>query len=267
MNTILFVTGDVGAGKSTFIEKNFAGRDGYFVFDLEKICMNLFGTVEAFEDDRLACIYNQATNLAMDALMDGMILVVEYCLTDAYDDDFVSLVKYAKQNGSRIELVQMTTDQAKIAQRLGHSSARLEMKSSRHIRNHLIEILNGIVECLGINNEMETVLQLAWEGGSVSLCKFMEDSVEHYFYVSNEITLFDFLEEGGSENFPGIDQVYKFDSFDKALKDLDSNFDIYSLYPVKIHEDYLKQFKSYYLKHLKIGNHPFDKPVWQKFLN
>lgn len=104
-------------------------------------------------------------------------------------------------------MVQLTGDQAKIVERLGHPFARMGKKFSLHFREYLIEIINGIVECLGINQEMETNCKLVWEGSSISLFKALEDKDVSFFCISDNIRFFDFLEKGESEEFLGVDHV------------------------------------------------------------
>jgi predicted ABC-type ATPase len=265
MNTILFVTGPAGVGKSAFIAKHFAKKEGYFVLDLCRISQKLFGTMAAFEDDRLADIYNQATEEAMDALMEDKTLVVEYGLS-GYDDDFVALVKVAKSNGFRIEINQITADKDLVSARFLDRRGAEDFVPFDRVREDLLEILTGIIECMAYNHDWERVCHLSGPGVSVDFFKAEQDGRTMYFFVTEEKKYFVF--DGGREDMElaGVDVVQMYRSFPEALEALQDKIPLAGLYPSHIEDGYLKAVKDAYQKYLAVST---DIPAkdWEIFLN
>lgn len=249
MNTILFVTGPAGVGKSTFIANHFAKKKGFFVLDLCRISQKLFGTTAAFGDDRLADIYNHATEDAMDALMEDKTLVVEYGLS-GYDDDFVALVRAAKSQGFRVELNQITADRDLVKERLLNRRGDKDWLPFDRIREDLLEILMGIIECIGSNHDWERVCHLSGPGVSVDFFKSDQDGSTLYFFVAEETKYFVFDSGRQDLELAGVDVVHMYRSFPEALQAMQEKIPLAGLYPSHIKDGYLKAIKNAYQKHL-----------------
>jgi predicted ABC-type ATPase len=265
MNTILFVTGTQGVGKTTFIANHFAKREGYFVLDLCRISQKLFGTTAAFGDDRLADIYNQATEEAMDALMEDKVLVVEYGLA-GYDDDFLALVKAAKSNGFRVEINQITADKDLASVRFLDRRGAEDFLPFDRIREDLLEILTGIIECMAFNHDWERVCHLSGPGVSVDFFKTEQEGRTMYFFVTEEKKYFVFDQRREDAEFDDVELVQKYGSFSEALGALQEKIPLAGLYPSQIKDGYLKAVKEAYLKYLSSATAVFAKD-WEIFLN
>lgn len=249
MNTILFVTGPVGVGKTTFIAKYFANREGYFVLDLCRISQDLFGTVAAFGDDRLADIYNQATEEAMDALMEDKVLVVEYSLS-GYDDEFVALVKAAKSNGFRVEIDQITADKDLASARMMDRRGAEDFLPFDRFKEDLLEILSGIIECMAFNHDWERVCHLSGPDVSVDFFKTEQGGRSTYFFVTEEKKYFVFDQRRDDAELDNVEIVHRYGSFREALAALQEKVPLVGLYPSHIKDGYLKAVKEAYQKHL-----------------
>lgn len=265
MNKILFVTGPKGVGKTTFIAKHFAKKDEYFVLDLCRISQDLFGTMAAFGDDRLADIYNQATEEAMDALMEDKVLVVEYGLS-GYDDDFVALVKAAKSNGFRVEIDQITAEKDLVSARMMDRRGAEDFLPFDRFKEDLLEILSGIIECMAFNHDWERICHLSGPGVSVDFFKADQDGRTMYFFVTEEKKYFVF--DGAREDLElaGVDVVQMYRSFPEALESLQEKIPLAGLYPSQIKDGYLKTVKDAYQKYLSTSP-VISAKDWEIFLN
>lgn len=265
MNTILFVTGPVGVGKTTFIAKHFDKREGYFVLDLCRISQDLFGTMAAFGDDRLADIYNQATEEAMDALMEDKVLVVEYSLS-GYDDEFVALVKAAKSNGFRVEIDQITADKDLASARFLDRRGAEDFLSFDRFRDDLLEILTGIIECMAYNHDWERVCHLSGQGVSVDFFKAEQEGRSTYFFVTEEKKYFVFDQRRDDAELDNVEIVHRYGSFPEALAALQEKIPLVGLYPSHIKDGYLKAVKDAYQKYLS-ASPVIPAKDWEIFLN
>jgi hypothetical protein len=265
MNTVLFVTGQEGVGKTTFISKHFGERERYFVLDLCEISDRLFGTMAAFWDDRLAKIYNQATEEAMDALMEDKILVVEFGLS-GYDDEFVALVRAAKFNGFRVEINQITADGAFASGGFRRSGNAPNHLTFACVREHLLEILSGIVECMGYHQDWVRVCHFAGQGFTVDFFREEDEGGAKYFFLTNQTKYFLFDGSREEAEYAGVEVVHRYPTFADALKALQQLVPLAGLYPSHIQDGYLKTVKDAYQKFL-FPNLEENGMDWVLFLN
>lgn len=267
MNKIIFVTGAPGTGKSTFIEKNYREKKTYYVFDLAKISLKLFGDFGALEDDRIIDIYNKACGSGMEALMDNKVLVVEYCLGTDYDDDFISLIKEAKFMGIRTEIIQLTVDANGAWARTERARQDKSYYPSYKLREDNLEILSEILDSFSLSQTLDVICEIGGEGGSIKFYRIENNGKERFFFLTNESALFEFEPELECDKISDIDYLNEYDGIEEAMAGLMEKYPIFELYPLSMHKEYAEVFKKAYLKHLKTHERGHNTEYWEKFLN
>ncbi|ERM80784.1 hypothetical protein P872_21000 [Rhodonellum psychrophilum GCM71 = DSM 17998] len=267
MDKIIFVTGAPGTGKSTFIAKNYQDKKTYYVFDLAKISLKLFGDFGALEDDRIIDVYNKASGSGMGALMDHKVLVVEYCLWANFDDDFISLIKEAKFIGIKTEVIQLTVDANEAWARTEIAAQDKGYYPSYKLREDNLEILTEILDSYALSQTLEVICEVGGEGGSVKFYRVKNNGKERFFFLTDESALFEFAPEFACDKIPGVDYLDEYDGFEEAMAGFMEKYPIFELYPLAVHKEYGEVFKEAYLKHSKINERGCNAAYWERFLN
>jgi len=261
---IIFITGLPGSGKSSYIQQHFSCREEYYVFDLSLQGKRLFGSPMALEDEnKIADVYNKTSEEALFALMDGKHLVIEFGKGNTYHDEFERIKKMAKGIGLRIEEIYF--DRV-------YSIPDLSENTDHYYSSFLyayesLEVLEGVLESYGINQDLDCILELVTENGflkMLSMCNDQGDTV--YFYVTEKTDAFDF----GDDEFDkpeGVEYRQIFDSFEEAVASMMNTTSVLKISPVRIVPEYVEEFQKIYDNHLSKHKKPNSPLIFYAPLN
>lgn len=264
MNKLIFITGLPGTGKTSYIQQHYANRKGYYIFDLAEQGKKMFGNPLALEDeDKIADIYNQTSEEALMALMDGHHLVVEFGKDEGYHDDFENLCSLGKKMGLSVECLHLTE-----AFSMQESRRSTDHYSSFLYAYETLEVLEGVLESYEINKTFETIMEITTEDGFITLFSMQQENGETiYFYTRDDNEVFDFEPEFDFQKDEGIKYKRVFKSFDSALHDLIGRYNILNFIPIKVHPRYQANFDECYHQHLKEGTAFVSPHAWKGFRN
>lgn len=154
MVKIIYVAGEAGSGKSTFISDKYQGEE-FFVLDMGKESKMAFDASEEDEATDILCnIYNQSTEDLMDAYFDEKTIVIEVCVGTAHDDSFVELVNQSKNEGVNSKLVMLDCEDEERMKRLRKAVANENYFSSAISTEHVLEVMGEFLKGIGFNKEM-----------------------------------------------------------------------------------------------------------------
>ncbi|WP_194777073.1 DEAD/DEAH box helicase family protein [Pararhodonellum marinum] len=266
MSKIIFVTGAVGSGKSTYIRNHYQDQDGYFIFDMVQESIRLFCRPDALtEGDHVLDIYNSLSERGMFALLDGLQLVVEYCIS-GYDEGLMAILAQAKSAGLRTEWIHLDTELEIAKKRI--EKAGKSYCSSENVQDETLEILEGVIETYLFNIDFEEICEVGTGSGCIKFFRKGCDGKNVYFFLSNETTLFDFEPKFEYEKFEGANYVEEFEDFQQALNSLLAKHDIFCLIPLKVNQNYKAKLKQTFKDYLKGGNSNAERSSkWLALLN
>ncbi|MCS5490546.1 hypothetical protein [Algoriphagus limi] len=262
---ITFIIGPSGVGKSSYIEREYAGKKEVCIFNISRKARELFGTYEAMDDgDKELQAINESCSEAFMALMDGNEVVVEY-YTDGYDEGLFSLCNKAKSLGIRTEVITITTD-ADVAWERVQKAGRDYFPSSR-IKEDTEMVLMGVLEDVEFNLDFERICEIGAEGGTINFYRFKKGNQDRFFFTTDESGYFDFEPDYDFEKMFGVNYIEEFDDFKEAFSALLEKYPIFRLYPLGINEKYKREFKEAYQDFLKQEGTIEEDPTWDHHLN
>jgi predicted kinase len=262
---IIFVIGPQGSGKPSYVQKNYPLSDQVSVFDLSLTSLELFGDYQALEDDEQSSeVYNQSSEKAFFALMDGKDLVVEYP-TDGFDEEMFSIINQAKKAGLRTEVIALTVDPEVAWERV--QKADSSYYSSGQIKEETIEVLGSVIEDYVFNQDFEKICEIGSEGGSISFFRCQKEGKDVFFFSTEDNSLFEFAPDYAFEKMEGVAYLEEFDNFKDAFEALLEKYPIFRLYPLEVSPNYRSEFKEAYHSFLETEKKENTDENWITFLN
>lgn len=153
MRKIIFVAGEEGVGKSTFISRTYQ-KDEFHIVDLTKECKSALKSSQNIDEDLLMNTYNDVMGDMLDAFFEEKSLILEICVGTPNDSQFTKLVEGSKLAGITTELVMLTCDDSKREERLQGVRLEEEYFSSKLSTEHVLEIFEEFVKSIELSNEM-----------------------------------------------------------------------------------------------------------------
>jgi len=262
---IIFVTGAPGTGKSHYIQNHYRDTQRSYILDMALQSKKLYGNMDAISDgSKIAAIYNTLSEEALFALFDGLDLIVEYCVT-GYDGDLITLVKEARTIGIHTELIAISLDSEIAQHRI--QTASPDYYPSLEIKDATIEILQGVLESYGMNQDFEEICEIESDESVISFFKAVREGKECFFYNTDPKAYFDFEPEFEFEKIEGVNYLKEFDNFNEAFDSLLETNSIFDLHPLKVNIIYENKLKEYFLKQYQEGKSLTADSNLGKFLN
>lgn len=154
MVKIIYVAGEAGSGKSTFILNKYQGEE-FFILDMAKESKMALDAPEENEATDILCdIFNQSTEGLMDAYFDEKTIVIEVCVGTENDDSFIELVNQSKTEGVYSELVMLDCEDEERMKRLRKAEANENYFSSAISTEHILEVMGEFLKSIGYNKKM-----------------------------------------------------------------------------------------------------------------
>lgn len=262
---IIFVIGPSGVGKSSFIEREYAGKEAFCIFNIAKKAKKLFGSYHALEDENqeLEAI-NESSQDAFFALMEDKDLVVEY-LADGFDDGLFALCKKAKSLGIRTEIITLTADADTAWERV--QKAGPDYFPSAKLKEDTEMVLMGVLEDIEFNLDFERICEVVGEGGSINFYRFKKEGEDRFFFTTNEEGFFDFKPEFAFEEIEGVNYLEEFEDFSSAFQSLLKKYQLFRLFPLEVHPEYKNEFQRAYQHFLEMGGEKENQSQWNIILN
>jgi|GEM_PF-3068515 len=156
MRKVIFVTGGKGAGKSTYIARNYEGKESYHIFDLALLNKRLFGDYDSFlsDVDRQLTVWNETTGDCLDAFIDGSDLVLELSLEVGFDEEIIRIVSTCKEYGVPTEWVQLTCEPNESKRRVEKALKFGNYFSSVNYLEDTLIVFSEILESIRLTNEL-----------------------------------------------------------------------------------------------------------------
>ncbi|GAB2491795.1 P-loop nucleotide/nucleoside kinase family protein [Algoriphagus taiwanensis] len=262
---VTFVIGPSGVGKSSLIEREYAGRREVFIFNIARKAKELFGSYQAMEDgDMELQAINASCSEAFMALMEGKEVVVEY-YTDGFDDGLFAMTKKAKSLGVRIEVIALTCDVDEAWNRV--QKAGSAYFPSARIKEDTEFIFMGILEDVEFNLDFDRICEIGGEGGTISFFRFKKGSQDRFFFTTDENGYFDFEPDYEFEKKEGVNYIEEFDNFKEAFTALLDKYPIFGLVPLEVHSRYKSEFRSAYQHYLRGKQALQANQKWNFYLN
>ncbi len=153
MGKVIYVVGENGAGKSTFISDNYRGDDFFIVeFPIE-----FLEELKATGDvgiDLLADTYNQLTGDMLDAFFEGKSVIIEVCAGSSSDQSFNNLIERSTTIGIDTSLVMIACEEDKREVRLLGAEKEPGYFSSLLLFPYVLELYEGFLESIELSKIM-----------------------------------------------------------------------------------------------------------------
>lgn len=262
---ITFVIGPGGVGKSSFIEREYAGKEQVCIFNIARKARELFGSYEAMDEgDREIQAINASCNEAFLALMDGEEVVVEY-YSDGYDDGLFALFKKAKSLGIRTELITLTCDAAVAWERV--QKAGEDYYPSAKVKEDTEMVFMGVLEDVEFNLDFDQICEIGAGRNTVHFFRFKKENQDRFFFTTDETGYFDFEPAYSFEKKEGVEYIEEFSNFAEAFAALLRRYPIFNLVPLQVHDRYKAEFQVAYQQFLN-GQQSFAAHEnWTHLLN
>ncbi|MEB2780204.1 ATP-binding protein [Algoriphagus sp. C2-6-M1] len=153
MGKVIYVVGENGAGKSTFIAKNYRSDDFFIVEFPAEFLEELKGTGDV-EIDLLIGTYNQLNGDMLEAFFEGKSVVIEVCADSAGEEPFTNLIERSTKIGIHTSLVMIACDADKREVRLIGAENEPGYFSSSLLFPYVLEIYEGFVESIELSKNM-----------------------------------------------------------------------------------------------------------------
>lgn len=156
MGKCIYVIGEAGAGKSTFIANNYMSDD-FFRIEFPRAFLDELKSTGEVEMELLLETYNQLVGDLLDAFFDNKTLVVEFCAGTENDEEYRKLIERSSSAGIHTSLVMLTCDDDKREERLLGAVDESSYVSSLLLQPHVLEIYEGVVESIEMSKNMGLV--------------------------------------------------------------------------------------------------------------
>ncbi len=262
---VIFVIGATGVGKSTYIEREFAGKEQICIFNIARKAKELYGSFEAMQngDCELNAI-NKSCNDVFFALMEGKDVVVEYH-TDGFDDELFALIKKARSLRIATEIIALTADVEVALDRV--SRAGSDYFPSAKIKEDTELVFMGVLEDVEFNLGFERICEIGAEGGSINFYRFKKEGRERFFFVTDETGFFDFEPSYEIDKKEGVNYLEEFSDFDSAFEKLLEKYPIFRLFPVEINPKFKGKFRAAFQYFLSLEPSNETNSFWNESLN
>lgn len=262
---ITFIIGPSGVGKSSFIEREYAGKERVCIFNIARKAKELFGNYEAMKDSaRELQIINESCREAFFTLMDGEEVVVEY-YSNGFDDGLFAMCKKANSIGIRTELITLTCDADVAWERV--QKAGPDYFSSAKIKEDTEMLFLGVLEDVEFNMDFDRICEVGAEGGTISFFRFRKGNEDRFFFNTDESDTFDFEPKNELDKIKGVNYVREYGTFSDAFAALLDTYPIFSLVPLKVHAGYQSEFRKAYQKFLNGEQAFLSNHDWNQHLN
>ena len=156
MGGCIYVLGEKGAGKSTFISDNYQG-DKFYKLEFPRSFLKQMKSKGEVETNLLIKTYNKVLRGMTEAFYENKTLVVEFCAGSENDQEIVKLIERSSQVGIRTSLVMITCDEDARLTRAKLAETESGYFSSSLLQPHVIEIYQGFVESVEMSKSMGLV--------------------------------------------------------------------------------------------------------------
>lgn len=154
MVKIIYVAGERGAGKSTFITDNYQGEE-FFILNMGKESKMAEDTSEKDEAIDILCeIFNRSMDGLMEAYFDEKTIVIEICVGTENDESFIELVNQGKIGGATSELVMLDCDYDERMARITKTETNEDYFSSAISTENVLEVTSEFFNSIGVNKKL-----------------------------------------------------------------------------------------------------------------
>ena len=218
MAELIFIAGETGVGKTTFIRQKYHERDRYFYFNFQRYTFHFALQKDYLEG--LAAAFNQLHKEAMEAFMDGRSIVVELpCAT--MEQDILELFQQAKNGGIQTEWILLTLPEEERTRRMESAQHDQAYASSSDYAEEQLEILQELVTCMRMQRELVELAVLDDKKNRLTLMvKIAPDGSPLFFFFVAEGQIFlldvDISEE--MAEFDGVAPIITYKNADAMVK-------------------------------------------------
>jgi hypothetical protein len=262
---ITFVIGPGGVGKSSFIEREYAGKKEVCIFNISRKAKELFGSYEAMDDgNRELQAINESCSEAFMALMEEEEVVVEY-YSDGFDDGLFALINKAKSLGIRTNLITLTCDADVAWERVQKAGA--DYFPSAKMKEDTELVFMGVLEDVEFNLDFDRICEIGVEEGTISFFRFKKGNQDRFFFTTDETGYFDFEPAYEFEKREGVNYIREFDGFKEAFVALLEKYPIFVLVPLEVHPRYKSEFRTAFQNFLSGKQALKPNENWHQYLN
>lgn len=262
MNSIIFVSGIPGAGKSTFIWKRYFDRDKYYILDMAAESMRRFGDLEPLKDEdygeKRLSIINKMVDKGIFALFDGKDLVVEYNIIGEEQDEFLDLLQKANQLGFRTELISLAVELEEAERR--KKLAGEAYFFSEELVSDMWMVLENILENYHLNIQLEEIASFKWQTVKVQLFKKQAGEECVYFFLEEGEHYLGFKSIEDYQNEELGDHMLLYPNCGDALHAMMSRYGFENFFLLSMSEEFKPVLEQYLSKQKDIS-------LWKLFLN
>ena len=151
MSKVIFVAGEKGAGKSTFILRNYQSESHYVLADFKGFKEGVEKKVDE-EDEFWIEVYNDSLGEMFDAYFDDKDIVIEVCLGTGYDDEFLNIIH--SSDGLDVSLNMLECSKENREERIVQAEKEGKYYSSEFLVPHLMEVYKGFLESIQMSKGM-----------------------------------------------------------------------------------------------------------------
>jgi broad-specificity NMP kinase len=152
MAALIFIAGDTGVGKTTYIRQKYHDTTRYFYLNFQRYTYHF--ALHKDYNDGLAAAFNQLHQEAMEAFIANRSIIIEMA-SASMDQETLELVYRAKKGGIPTEWIVLTLEEDERMLRLKKATNNPTYLSSAVYAEEQLEILQEVVECLSMQLQLQ----------------------------------------------------------------------------------------------------------------
>jgi predicted kinase len=188
MAALIFIAGEAGVGKTTFIRQTYGNPRQYYYLNFHRYTFHM--AMHEDEDVGLAAALTQMHQEAMEAYMDGKSLIIELA-TANMQQEVIELLEKAKQAKIRTEWIQLHLAEEERRSRLEKAAKEHHYVSSETYLWENLKVLGDILDNLCTGLEINNLGTLRYHQKSINIMERTQpEQPNRYFFVEDEVEYF-----------------------------------------------------------------------------